>query len=311
LDREHTRKNIYKNSISKRRLKIKQRFYLCLKIATGIASLLVVSSVFIFGYDFLTQCEYFKAESVIVTGLNRISENEILKQTDINKGMNILSVNLSTTRKRLLAHPWIADAEVSRELPAKIAIRIKEHEPLAVLDLGRKFLINVHGEIFKESGASDPDNMPIITGLEYSDLNVSGYHFSATTGESGPTDAAKHERAGDPHSRNIPFDSVMDVLRLGQQSASILPNKLIKRIQVDREIGLTIYAPYSESGRVRAIKLGYNDYSSKYHMLKNVLFRLEKRENLPDFDSIDLNNVNRIVVNPIRMKSPATNHKEV
>jgi len=300
LGRKNRRKNVYKSRVAKRRNKIKQRFYDCFKTVCGVAFLLFVSAVFIFGYDLLTQCGYFSAESVIVKGANRLSEEEILKQACVKQRMNILSVNLSMARKRLLAHSWIAEAEVSRELPATITIRIKEHEPLAILDLGRKFLIDARGEIFKERTASDPDDLPVITGLEYSDLDVSTGYGASFSGDRGGEQA-----------RKTPLGAVMDVLKLGQKPDSVIPNRFIESIHVDREIGLTLHASYYESERIRAIKLGYNDYPSKYVMLKKILFHLQKRDRFPDFDSIDLNNVNRIVVNPVKVESPAGNHKEV
>lgn len=264
----------------------------------GIAALSFISFVFIFGYDFFTQCDYFRAESLIVAGNNRLSEKQVIKQAQINKRVNVLSVNLSMTRKRLLRHPWIAEAEVARKLPNEIDIRIKEHKPLAILDVGRKFIINIHGEIFKEKSESDPENLPIISGLEFSDLNIPGESYLS----------CPKARAGG-HAHSTPFDAVMTVLQLGQEAESILPNRLIIRIRVDREMGLTIYMPdYEmpdyESGRVKAIKLGYNDYPDKYDRLKNVLFYLNKKSCFSDFDSIDLNNLNRIVVG-------VESHKEV
>jgi cell division protein FtsQ len=256
---------------------------LSVKTAAVIAALLLLSFVFIFSYDFLTQCDYFKAEKLVVTGTDRLSEKQVLEQAQIKKGINIISVNLSMTRKRLLAHSWITEADVSRDLPCGIHIRIKEHQPLAVLDLGRKFLINTSGEIFKEMGASDPDQLPIISGLEFSDINTRD------------------------KPRSIPFNAVMNVLELGQKCKSVLPYKSIKKVQVDREMGLTIYA----FDRIKEIKIGYNDYANKYDRLKNILAHLKKRRGFSHLESIDLNNLNRIVVHPTTMESPARGHKEV
>jgi len=71
--------------------------------------------------------------------------------------------------------------------------------------------------------------------------------------------------------RSNPFDAVMDVLRLGQRAESVLPNKLIRQIMVDREIGITIYA----FNKIKEIKLGYENYADKYdlpvYMKHNVL----------------------------------------
>jgi cell division protein FtsQ len=219
----------------------------------------------------------------VVTGAERLSEKQVIKQAELNKGINILSVNLSIARKRLLAHSWIADAEVSRELPSSINIKIKEQKPFAILDLGRKFVINAKGEIFKEMDASDPVSLPIISGLEFADINVRG------------------------KPRSIPYKAVMDILELGQKPESIIPIKSINRIHVDREIGLTVYA----LDNIKAIKIGYDNFTDKYAKLKNVLLFLKKRDGFSHLESIDLNNLNRIVINPIRIDSSAEEHKEV
>jgi cell division protein FtsQ len=283
LGRKHIRSNYYKNSAAKKRNRIIRRLIFCIKTAGVIVALQLVSFVFIFSYDFLTQCDYFRAEKLVVTGTDRLSEKQVLEQAQIKKGINIISVNLTMARKRLLAHSWITEADVSRDLPTGIHIRIKEHQPLAVLDLGRKFLINTSGEIFKEMEASDPDQLPIISGLEFSDINTRD------------------------KPRSIPFNAVMNVLELGQKCKSVLPYKIIKKIQVDREMGLTIYA----FDRIKEIKIGYNDYPNKYDRLKNILVHLKKRQGFSHLESIDLNNLNRIVIHPTKKESPAQGHKEV
>lgn len=281
--RKHIRRNHYKNRAAKMRAKIIRSLTFCLKAVAVVAVLHLVSFLFILCHDFLTQCEYFRTESLVVTGADRLSEEQVIKQAELNKGMNILSVNLSIARKRLLAHSWIVEAEVSRELPSSINIRIKEQKPFAILDLGRKFVINTNGEIFKEMDASDPVNLPIISGLEFADINVRG------------------------KTRSIPYNAVMNILELGQKPESVIPIKLINRIHVDREIGLTVYA----FDRIKEIKIGYDDYKGKYAKLKNVLLFLKKREDFSHLESIDLNNLNRIVINPRRIESPAEDQKEV
>ncbi len=281
--RKHIRRNHYKKRAAKMRAKIIRSLTFCLKAVAVVAVLHLVSFLFILGHDFLTQCDYFRTESLVVTGADRLSEEQVIKQAELEKGINILSVNLSIARKRLLAHSWIVEAEVSRELPSSINIRIKEQKPFAILDLGRKFVINANGEIFKEMDASDPVNLPIISGLEFADINVRG------------------------KSRSIPYNAVMNILELGQKPESVIPIKSINRIHVDREIGLTVYA----FDRIKAIKIGYDDYTDKYAKLKNVLLFLKKGDGFSHLESIDLNNLNRIVVNPIRIESPAEDHKEV
>ncbi|MBN1930064.1 MAG: FtsQ-type POTRA domain-containing protein [Desulfobacterales bacterium] len=271
LGRKPIKKNRYKIRSGKRYVKIIRSFFLCLKITAGFAGLVILSLIFILSYDFVTQCDYFKAKNVKVEGRVRLTLQEVIEQARIHTGTNILSANLTTARKRLLSHPWIAAAEVRRELPGSIYIRIKEHKPIAVVCLNQKFIINDQGKIFKKWEASDPENIPIINGLDITDIDIFG------------------------QSPGIVFNAVMDILKLGQKPESIVSIDSIKRIDVDREIGITIYA-FEHS---KAIKLGYNDYPSKFKQLKNVLFYLKKRSDFSDFDSIDLNNLNRVVINPI------------
>lgn len=281
--RKRIRKNYYKNSGAGKRNKMLKRFVFGLKLTVVGTALVFVSLLFVFSYDFLTQCEYFKAKGLMVIGTHRLTQNQVLKQANITNGVNIFSVNLSKVRRRLLAHSWIEDAEVRRELPSGINIRIKEQKPLAVLDLGRKFIINSHGEVFKEMDKADHCNLPMISGLEFSDINVKG------------------------ELRSIPFDAVMKILGLGQKPESVLPYSLIKKIHVDREMGLTIYA----FDHIREIKIGYNNYPDKYAMLKDVLFYLKKNGGFSRLESIDLNNLNRIVVNPAKIESATKGRKEV
>ncbi len=283
MGRKRLRKNYYKNSNAGKRNKMLKRFVFGLKLMVVGTALVFISLLFVFSYDFLTQCDYFKAEELMVNGTHRLTQNQVLQQANIATGVNIFSVNLSKVRKRLLAHSWIEDAEVRRDLPSGINIRVKEQEPLAVLNLGRKFIINTHGEIFKEMDKADHCNLPMISGLEFSDINVKG------------------------ESRSIPFDSVMKILGLGQKPESVLPYSLIKKIHVDREMGLSIYA----FDNIREIKIGYNNYQDKYAMLKDVLFYLEKNGGFSRLESIDLNNLNRIVVSPAKIESAAKDHKEV
>jgi len=263
--------------------RIKQSLYFTFKACLVLLVVMGMSLFFVLGYDFITQCDNFKARQITVSGLQRLSRESLLKQAGLGPGINILAVNLTLTRKKLLAHPWVGDAEVSRNLPGRIDIRVTEQRPVAILDLGRKFIVNTKGKIFKEWSISDPDTLPVVSGLEFSDLNI------------------------DPDGRATPFQAVMTILNMGENPESVLPNRLINRIQVDREIGLTVYV-FDKS---KAIKLGYHDYPSKLKNLQDILFHIKARHELVDFESIDLNNLNRIVVNPVRSGSLGSDHKEV
>lgn len=286
LRRKKTRKNFRKGTKAKRHFKLWGCFLFCVNLIAGVTVVAAMTGVFILLHDVLTQSDYFKAKSLKVEGVQRLTKDAVAKEAGIYKGVNILAVNLSQVRKRLLANPWIAEAEVIREIPSGLSIRIKEQVPIAVIDIGQKFLINHRGEIFKEWDPSDPANLPMISGLDVSDLRVYA--------PSSPTDRRIEPKP------TAPFNAVMQVLQLGDEKESILPNQIIKHIRVDRQIGLTLYTV----DRMKAINLGYNDYAGKYQMLESLFSYLKRQQSISDFDRIDLNNLNRIVLNPITIEAP-------
>jgi cell division protein FtsQ len=273
-------RNQRKRRKTRRRLKIVGAVALGIKVLVGVATVSALTGVFIMVHDVLTQCDFFRAKTLTIVGAQRLTQAQVARHARVHIGINILAVNLSLTRKRLLAHPWIANAEVSREIPSGIRIGIREHAPLAVIELGRRFLMNRRGEIFKEWDIRDPAHLPAISGLELSDF-----------GEPGPKTSSDRDVS---LSGARPLEAVMQVLRLGARSDSILPNRFVKRIQVDRQMGLTLFV----FDGIKIINLGYGDFTIKYHTLANFFRYLKRRHVFTDFKRIDLNNVNRVVVHP-------------
>lgn len=254
------------------------------KIAAGVFLTFAISISLIFAHDVLTQCDYFKVAEIKIEGAKKLSDDIILAQAGVGRERNILSASLPMTRARLIMHPWIAEAEVVREIPSGLVIKVTEHKPVAVLDLGRLFIINEFGDIFKEADASDLDAMPIVKGLEYSDLNVEG------------------------ESRSETLDAVMAVLKLSRTPGNTMAGRFsVEEINVDREIGLTLHS----NGPVKTVRIGFDDYAAKYRKLKDVFCYMDKQSELKTIDSIDLVRADRIVMRPGNTSAPAGLKKEV
>jgi cell division protein FtsQ len=253
------------------------------QVSLGVGFVVGMSVLFIFIYDVVTQSDYFKIEEIEIRGGHRLSMEEICGQARIEKGMNMFSANRSRAKKRLAAHPWIAEAKIRLRPPHRIQITIREHTPLAFINLDRTYIMNAHGEIFKEKSHLDRFPLPVIQGLAFFDIYLPG------------------------KPRSYPFQAVMDVLSLGNHMDSVLPNRMIKEIHVDRDVGLTVIAFKSKT----AILLGYGNYAGKYKRLKRVLFHLRKRMKYEGIRFIDLNNAERIVMAPTRAGTADEDKKEV
>lgn len=263
-----TRKNRYKKRVQQKRRRLVGRLLVGAKLVSLVVVLLAVSAIFMVGYAAVTQSAYFSTRSIQITGQSRLSDTEVLNQAGINAGENLLAINLKVVRKRLLAHPWIAEASVAREIPGTIRISVSEHRALAVLDLGRKFIINQKGRIFKEHTKNDPQRLPLVTGIVYADISL---------GEDRLTPTMK---------------TLLSVLALSKAKKSVLPYRQIRNLHMDAEMGVTLGMWKEE----RQVKLGLKRFKYKYRQLNKLLPHLKYNPKWKGFQTIDLTNPDRIVV---------------
>lgn len=242
------------------------RLMLALKLGGFMAGMLAVSAFFMVVYAAVTQSDYFQTQAIRVTGNVRLSAEMVTRQAHLAPGDNLLAVNLHLVHKRLLSHPWIAAARVSREIPETIVIDIKEHTPLAVVDLGRRFLINTAGRIFKEHESGDPQDLPMVTGVTYTDISL---------GDDALTPA---------------IQAVAAVLRISQERHAAVPYNAIERLDYDAELGVTLI------GDKRRYRLGFGDFEAKYHQLDRLVPELQTSTQWRNYKIVDVNDPDRVVV---------------
>lgn len=242
----------------------------------GMLGVAFMSLFFIFCHDMLSQISYFNIKSLEITGNIRLTKEQVLETARIKTDSNALTVNLPLAKKYLLSHPWIAEADVSRELPGKLVLKIREHRPLAILDLNRRFMLNHEGKIFKEVSDSDLVELPVVEGLTFSDLDIGNVGRSAS------------------------FDAVLSLLEIGLSPSSIVSNKQITKIHVDKKTGITIYAqgPILEV-HVNSVRIGFKDFPEKLARLGKILSFFKDNKMVHGIDWIDLHQMNRVIVNPL------------
>lgn len=229
-----------------------------------------ISLLCILGYDALTQSAYFNARTITVSGNHRLSKKAVLRKAGVRANQNILDLNLKLLCNRLVADPWIADAEIERELPDAVHIRIKERTPVAVVKLNRPFYLSDQAEIFKALEPGEHPKVPLVTGLRLSDLDL--------------------EHPG----RCSALQSVMKVIRLTRLHGSVLPFHSVYRIHVDSRMGLTLFCFET----ARAVKLGFGDYEAKFDRLRDMMARLKDANGFAAVRAVDLNDPDRVVVKP-------------
>jgi cell division protein FtsQ len=218
-----------------------------LKVMGGMAALLMVSVCFVYGYGLFVRTDCLRISDVQVKGVSFLSPETVIHRAGIEAGMNILAVNLSVARRRLQADPWIAEVRISRVLPSTIVINIREHTPLAIVDWGDCFLINSRRAIFKRVESTDPASLPVISGVDYGDLDAAGRSVSPV------------------------LNAALDVIEMGSIIEQRIPGMNIRKVIADRDTGLTLYAFET----IDEVRLGFDDdndnYINKFRRLGHML----------------------------------------
>ena len=79
------------------------------------------------GIYFGVHIDYFKVDGIAVVGNEEISDEEILKLSELEVGENIFDVHPLFAQHRIKENLYIEKVRVKRKLPNKIEISVTEH----------------------------------------------------------------------------------------------------------------------------------------------------------------------------------------
>ncbi len=126
-------------------------------------------------YTHIFQTDYFFVEDIAISGLVKLTEEEILSLPGVEFGKNTFQLNLENLSKSIIDNPWVASVMVRRELPKRLIIEITERKPFAkVLNQGIIFLIDDEGFIIAKIENHEYENLPIIGGMSIKNPDVEG-----------------------------------------------------------------------------------------------------------------------------------------
>lgn len=117
------------------------------------------------GYRHASASTYFTIQRIEISGAQRVPSEALRQALADLGGRGIFRVDLRRAARALEAHPWVRLAEVERRLPDALAVRVTEQRPAAALHLGRLYLINEAGEVFKRAEGEELADLVVITGI--------------------------------------------------------------------------------------------------------------------------------------------------
>ncbi len=115
---------------------------------------------------------HFSIEEISIKGLDKVSTEEILLAVGISEGMNIWKINPPDMRGKILDIPRVADVEIERVLPQKLAIHIREKYPLALVPYHGYYLELSQDSVFIGIRDHYEGELPLVSGLMWGRMDV-------------------------------------------------------------------------------------------------------------------------------------------
>jgi cell division septal protein FtsQ len=203
---------------------------------------------------------------VAVEGNARLSRGEVVALLEDFAGTSMMSADLETWRKRLLASPWVSDASLRRVLPGTLAVTITERQPMGIGRIRNAlYLVDQTGVIIDEFGPDYADlDLPLIDGL-----------------------------AGDPVSRQVDQGRARLAGRL-MRDVQRFPALAARVSQID--VSDAQNAVVLLDGDTAFVRLGHERFSDRLRVYLDLEPAL--RERVPQIDYVDLRFGERVYVKP-------------
>ena len=120
---------------------------------------------------FAHNTERLEIRKISVSGIRRISENEILAHAGYGPGMSVLSVDLDEMRRAIEDVLWVRHARVQRVWPDEIVISVVEREPITLARIdGEIYQVDIEGVVLAPDLLSESSS-PILDGLHSGDID--------------------------------------------------------------------------------------------------------------------------------------------
>lgn len=118
-------------------------------------------------HKWITHTPRFGAREIEVTGTRRTTRDEVLRAGGIAIGTNVLGLDTLRAEEAIEQLPWVEDATVARRLPGYVRVEVSERTAAAIVAAGAGlYLCAADGTLFKRVRAGDPDDLPLVTGIE-------------------------------------------------------------------------------------------------------------------------------------------------
>jgi cell division protein FtsQ len=121
-------------------------------------------------HRFLMTSPRFALREIAVEGNELLSRDELLRLAAVAPGGSVFALSAGAIERRVIASPWIAEAEARRRLPDALTLRVVERRPAAllVIDDAGLYLADASGRPFKRAAVhrGEGEGLIAISGID-------------------------------------------------------------------------------------------------------------------------------------------------
>jgi cell division protein FtsQ len=131
----------------------------------GMSVLLVAAAIVALSYQFSAKLLDRSIEALTIEGpFQRVTALQIEEAISDDLSGGFFSANLKVIQQRIVALPWIDEANVARRWPGTLEITVTEQIPAAIW--GERGLLNTRGDLFVTDARHVPAELPRLSGPE-------------------------------------------------------------------------------------------------------------------------------------------------
>ncbi len=228
------------------------------------------------GYRVLSSSDVFRLNEIKITGHLFVSRGQILAVGGVELGMSLLQCEKGNIAAKITDLPWIERAEVIKQWPSTLIIKVREQKPLALVNVeistgkNHLFYLNKKGKLFAPYSQGQDLDYPVLTGASWSLKDVDA---SLPKGELE--------------------DAALLLLKLAAKGNAILPIQSISEVHMSPKHGIVVYLV----DRPFPIYIGSEGIFTKYYQLVKILERLYRKKQIDDIKAIRMDySKNKILV---------------
>ena len=116
---------------------------------------------------------FFHVQEIIILGNSRVNEADIYDRLEISRSSNILLLDTSAAKRRVMSNLFIGDVSFRRDLPRRLYVLVQERRPSAYVQHtpGNLLVLDDNGRVL-EIRSQFREALPLLEGLQFSRVQL-------------------------------------------------------------------------------------------------------------------------------------------